>query len=390
MAGIESLPDPSPVSAKSETLLMVADSERDANMLYAVGMFAPDPFIYLRGPGKPVVVLNDLEVDRARRVVKGARVLPMSQLANRLRRNGAARVGLPHLIRELLRERRLRRIVVPSSFPHGLARQLRDLKVKVRARQGMFFPQRAIKTPEEVRKIAAALTMAEVGISEAIQVLRRSKVGRGGTLMHHGFPLTSEKLQAVINIAIIQAGGMSHRTIVAGGKQACDPHESGHGPLHANEPIIIDVFPRSQRTGYFGDISRTLVKGRASEAARKLYHTVTEGQKIAFAATADGAACSRLHERVSQYFESQGYKTTRTRGRLQGFYHGLGHGVGLELHEAPRISMNSDDILETGNVIALEPGLYYPRVGGVRIEDVVVVTENGCKNLTKCEKVFEL
>jgi Xaa-Pro aminopeptidase len=254
----------------------------------------------------------------------------------------------------------------------------------------MFFPQRAIKTPEEVRKIAAALTMAEVGISEAIQVLRRSKVGRGGVLMHHGIPLTSEKLQAVINIAIIQAGGMSNRTIVAGGKQACDPHELGHGPLRANEPIIIDVFPRSQRTGYFGDISRTVVKGRASEAARKLYHTVAEAQKIAFAATADGVACARLHERAADYFESQGYETTRNRGRLQGFYHGLGHGVGLELHEAPRISINSDDILETGNVIAIEPGLYYPRLGGVRLEDVVVVTETGCKNLTKCEKVFEL
>jgi Xaa-Pro aminopeptidase len=369
---------------------MVADSERDANMLYAVGMFVTDPFIYVRANGKPLVIMNDLEVDRARRLVKGARVLPMSRFASRLRRNGVSRVGMPQVLKEILREQRVRRVLVPSSFPHGLARQLRDLKVKVRARQGIFFPQRSIKTPEEVRKLAAALMMAEVGLSEAIQVLRRAKVGRGGGLIHHGIPLTSEKLQAVINIAVIQAGGVANHTIVAGGRQGCDPHEVGHGPLRANEPIIIDVFPRSQRTGYFGDITRTVVKGRASEAARKLYHTVAEGQKIAFAAIADGVACARLHEKVSSYFESQGYKSTRSRGRMQGFYHGLGHGVGLEIHEAPRISGNSDDILETGNVIAVEPGLYYPRIGGVRLEDMVVVTENGCKNLTKFEKVFEV
>jgi Xaa-Pro aminopeptidase len=378
------------MSAKAETLLMVADSEHDADMLYAVGLFAPDPFIYLNGAGKPLVVISDIEYARARRMLRHARVLPMTRYSTKVRGGGKPGTLMARMVREILREKRVRRVTVPDSFPHGLARQLRDLKVKVRARPGLFFPQRAVKTKDELKKLSAALIMAEVGMSEALQVIRRSKVGRGGKLIHGGVPLTSEKVQAIINIAVIQAGGLASHTIVAGGRQGCDPHEVGHGPLKANEPIIIDIFPRSQRTGYFGDLTRTVVKGRASEAARQLYHTVAAAHRLTLESIADGVACDALHERILGHFTSQGYKTTRTAGRMEGFYHGLGHGVGLEIHESPRIGTHSEDLLEAGQVIAIEPGLYYPRIGGVRIEDMVVVGENGCLNLTKFENVFEL
>src|SRR5437899_8659486 len=130
--------------------------------------------------------------------------------------------------------------------------------------------------------MSAALMMAAVGIAECIQALKNSRIGKRGRLMYHNVPLTSEKLRAIIDIAILQAGGLAAHTIVAGGKQACDPHEGGYGPLRANELIILDIFPRSQKTGYFGDITRTVVRGRADEAQRKLYATVWQGQKIAF------------------------------------------------------------------------------------------------------------
>src|SRR5664279_2487304 len=124
--------------------------------------------------------------------------------------------------------------------------------------------------------------MAEIGMSEAMQVLGRAKIGKDRRLLYHDVPLTSEKLRAVIDTAILQAGGLAAHTIVAGGRQGCDPHEGGHGPLRAHDPIILDIFPRSQMTGYFGDITRTVVRGRASEAVRKLYATVLQGQKIGF------------------------------------------------------------------------------------------------------------
>ncbi|HUL50957.1 MAG TPA: M24 family metallopeptidase, partial [Candidatus Nitrosotalea sp.] len=262
---------------KRDNLLMVADSERDADMLYAVRMFVPDPFIYVQLKGKCYVVMSDLEIDRARKQARHCRVLSWSHYRQKLKRSGVKSLGFAPVIRLLLREKRLKRILVPASFPHGLARELRRLRIKVKVKEGQFFPQREFKTADEIKKISAALMMAEVGLAEGIQVLKNARIARDGRLIYHNVPLTSEKLRAIIEIAIIQAGGLAAHTIVAGGKQGCDPHEQGHGVLRAHQPIIIDVFPRSQKTGYFGDITRTVVKGRASEAIRRLYDVVARG-----------------------------------------------------------------------------------------------------------------
>jgi Xaa-Pro aminopeptidase len=373
----------------SENILIVADSEHDANMLYAVGVFVPDPFIYFRCDGQCHIVMNDLEIDRARRNARHCRVISYNQCVEKLRRR-VKRPGLATVINLLLRERRLRKIFVPANFPLGLARELRNYKIKVRVKKGGVFPQREIKRADEVKKISAALMMAEVGLAEGILALKSAKVGRDRKLTYHGAPLTSEKLRAIIDTAIIQAGGLASHTIVAGGRQGCDPHEQGHGALRAQEPIILDVFPRSQKTGYFGDITRTVVKGRPSEAIRHLYDTVARGQEIAFEKIVCKARASEIHQAIQSFFEREGYKTGKKNGRMQGFFHGTGHGLGMEIHEAPRISLTSSDILKTGHVVTVEPGLYYPGMGGVRLEDVVTVGPNGARNLTKFEKVLEV
>jgi Xaa-Pro aminopeptidase len=194
----------------------------------------------------------------------------------------------------------------------------------------------------------------------------------------------------VIDCAILQACGLAANTIVAGGKQACDPHERGHGRLLANEPIIIDIFPRSQKTGYFGDITRTVVRGRANEAVKKLYDTVWRGQKIGFEKIRANVPTAEVHKAVQKFFVQQGYKTGRRDGRMEGFFHGTGHGLGLEIHEAPRLGATSPGKLRPGHVVTVEPGLYYPEIGGVRLEDVALVTGNGAKNLTRFEKVLEI
>ena len=374
----------------SETLLIVADSEHDANMLYATGLFVPDPFIYLKTRGRPLIVMSDLEIDRARAQAPHCRVLPLSQYQQKLQRDGIKSPRFAHVIRQILREKQARGVTVPDNFPLGMAMDLEKLGVKVKTRPGSFFPEREIKSAAEVRKISAALMMAEVGMAEAMQVLRMSKIGRDRKLIYHNLPLTSEKLRSVIDCAILQASGLAANTIVAGGRQACDPHERGTGPLRANELIIIDIFPRSQNTGYFGDISRTVVRGHASEAARKLYQTVFQGQKIAFKKIRAGTPTAGVHKAVQQFFEQQGYKTGRRNGRMEGFFHGTGHGLGLEIHEAPRVGATSTGRLQPGHVVTVEPGLYYPEIGGVRLEDVALVTNNGARNLTRFEKVLEI
>ncbi|MDQ6632571.1 MAG: M24 family metallopeptidase [Verrucomicrobiota bacterium] len=374
-----------------ENILIVAESEHDANMLYATRMFVPDPFIYFRLEGKSYVVMSDLEIDRARQQAPHCKIISLTRCVNQLKKSGRNNVsGFAPVISQILKSKRLKKISVPANFPLALARELRREKIKVKVAAEGIFPERICKTAEEVKKINAALMMAEVGLSEGIQLLKRAKIGKGGKLMHHNLPLTAEKLRACIDTAIIQAGGVSNHTIVAGGKQGCDPHESGHGILRAHEPIILDVFPRSQKTGYFGDITRTVVKGRAREAVRKMYQTVLHGQEIALQNLKPNVASAEIHKAVQKYFTAQGYKTGRHRGRMEGFFHGTGHGLGLEIHEAPRVSSTSTEILKAGHVITVEPGLYYSNLGGVRLEDVAHITGSGARNLTKFEKVLEI
>jgi Xaa-Pro aminopeptidase len=373
-----------------ENLLLVANSEQDANMLHAVGLFVPEPFIYLRARGKAIVVMNDVELGRARKKLRHCEVLALSDYRRKLKGKGVQSPGFAHVVRQLVRELQLEEVTVPANFPFGLASELRRLKVPVRIKNGAVFPEREFKSPREVKKISAALTMAEVGLSEAIQVLKCAKAGKNKKLFYRDAPLTAEKLRSVIEIAIIQAGGLACRTVVAGGKQGSDPHERGQGILRANEPILLDVFPRSQKTGYFGDITRTVVKGRASEAVRRVYHAVVRAQEVAFQGIRNNQSGAEVHRTVQDFFKEAEYPTDKKEGWMEGFIHGTGHGLGIENREPPRIGPGSTDILRTGQVVVVGPGLYYPELGGVRVEDVVLVSDKPPRNLTQFEKVLEL
>ncbi|HAO80226.1 MAG TPA: aminopeptidase P family protein [Verrucomicrobia subdivision 3 bacterium] len=375
---------------RPETLLIFTDSEHDANMLYATGLFVPDPFAYLNIRGRALLVMSDLEIDRARVQAPHCQVISLSDHQKKLRAHGVKHPRTADVIGEILREKKIRRVTVPDNFPLGLALELKKLGVTATPRRRTFFAEREIKLAGEVKKISAALMMAEVGMAEAMLALRNSKIVRGKKLVYRNAPLTSERLRAVIDTAVLQAGGLAANTIVAGGRQGCDPHERGHGPLHAHEPVIIDIFPRSHATGYFGDITRTVVRGRASAAVQKLYDTVKRGQKIAFQKIRSGASTSAIHNAVQVCFEQQGFATGKHNGRMRGFFHGTGHGLGLEIHESPRMGSMSIGQLKTGQVVTVEPGLYYPEIGGVRLEDVALVTKTGARNLTRFEKVLEL
>jgi len=182
---------------------------------------------------------------------------------------------------------------------------------------------------------------------------------------------------------------VGQHTIIACGLQAVDPHNEGAGPLKANEPIVMDVFPQHVQSRYVADITRTVVKGKASDKVRRMFEAVKEGQEIAYRLIRDGVDGSTVHRAILDYFESLGFHTGEQGGRMQGFFHGTGHGVGLEIHEPPRISPRRD-ILKTGMVVTVEPGLYYTDAGGMRIEDMIVVTKDGCRCLNQAPKVLEV
>jgi Xaa-Pro aminopeptidase len=220
-------------------------------------------------------------------------------------------------------------------------------------------------------------------------VLRASRPRRG-RLVHQGGTLTSERLRAAVETACIEAGSVSMSTIVAGGDQACDPHEQGSGPLRPDELIIVDVFPRVTATGYFGDMTRTFLRGRASESQRSLVAAVRAAQLAALRTVKAGVPGSAVHRKVEETFAARGFKTRRLARGSVGFFHGTGHGVGLEIHEPPRMNATTHTPLKNGTVVTVEPGLYYPGLGGCRIEDVVQVTPGAPRMLSRFHYEWEL
>src|SRR5436190_17363470 len=368
-------------------LLIVAASETDPDMLYATKFWAPDPFIFLQRNGKRTLVLSDLEIDRGRKQADADEFIMFSELEREVQ--GKSKKAPPYgkVLAHFLKKRGVKSAMVPGNFPLGYAEELAVKKIRVRATNGLFWPQREAKSEKEIEMIGRALRITETGLKRAIEVLKASKPGSGKRLRWNGKTLTSEMLRAEIDSAILRAGGIPAGTIVVGGDQACDPHERGHGLLYADSLIILDVFPRDAKTGYFGDMTRTVLRGRASEAQQKLWNTVKAGQTLALKKVKAGVEGMTIHKAIQELFASRGFPTTIRKGRRVGFFHGTGHGLGLEIHEYPRLQKVT---LKDRQVLTVEPGLYYPGLGGVRLEDVVLVTKAGCKLLSRFPKQLEI
>ena len=366
--------------------LIVADSEHSPDMLYAARFFAPDAFIFLEKNGRRSIVLNDLEIDRGRKTATVDEVVAYSEIAARVSsKKKPARFG--EVAARFLKMKKVRRALVPSSFPLGLADELAKAGVRLLPQPGLFWKRREFKTPGELRLLRRALEITGQGMARAMEVLKAAKIGAKKQLFWPGRALTSEILRAEIDSAVLRAGGLPANTIVAGGRQGCDPHERGSGPLRADSLIIIDIFPRDARSGYYGDMTRTVVRGRASAEQRRLWETVREGQARAIKAMKPGADGKAIHESVKEFFKQSGYPTEQKNGRWTGFFHGTGHGLGLEIHEEPRFAAT---VFKPGQVITVEPGLYYPHLGGVRIEDVATITKTGARLLSNFPKVLEI
>ncbi len=368
--------------------LIIAASESDANLYYATRFIAPDPFIFLEIKGERLLIMSDLEVDRARAEASVDRILSYSEIERRLRDHGHPDPKAIDVVDGVLKDNGINQLLVPGNFPLKHAQRLQQLGYHLEAGQEPFYEHRAVKTEEEVRHIEAAQRATEEAVAAAHDTLRTALI-RNGVLWLDGEPLTSERIKKLINVRLMEQDCVAQHTIVAGGDQACDPHNEGSGPLPANRSIIFDVFPRSSRSRYFADMSRTVVRGTASPELKRLYQTVKDAQEEAVTRIHDGADGAKIHQGICDRFDAAGYHTGLVNGRMQGYFHGTGHGVGLDIHEAPRIS-KTGSILQEGHVVTVEPGLYYPGLGAVRIEDMVLVTRDGCRNLTDFSKNFEL
>lgn len=363
-------------------VLQFADSEKSADVRYFGGVLVPDPFISMEIGKRKVAIVSQLEIARVRRESQFDEVLPLEEWMEKARASAEHRFRYPaDVIATYARENGLERFRVAREFPAGVAFDLEDRNLEVETVDGMLFPDREFKTDEQAREIAKANAVCSQAFKIVEQVLRNAQVVNKRVL-HDGRVLTCDELRSRIELHCLKKGYRAINTIVACGKDACDPHSRGSGPVRPNELIIVDIFPSSVDTGYHGDMTRTYLKGKASEAQKHLVETVRAALEKALPEHKAGASGKKIYEDVKSRFEQAGYETRNNDGSPEGFFHGLGHGLGLEVHEPPRVNREGQK-LQVGQVITVEPGLYYPAIGGCRFEDVIRVQKKGPEPLSK-------
>jgi Xaa-Pro aminopeptidase len=384
------------MTENGRNLLVIGAPEHDADAYHLSGFLAPDAVICLRVASKSYLAVSSLEYGRA---AKGAPVdellsydeLEITRLARELKSGAKAYAAA---IANLLE--RLGAMCSPIAVPPGLgvvyADELRARGVTLAPDRVLFEGLRRSKTEAEISNIEKTQAAVEAACAHARSILEESDLGSDDSLVWRGEPLTSELLRSEIDVELLRRGCAADGTIAAGGPQGADPHERGHGPLKAGESIIVDIFPMDLSTRYYSDMTRTFVKGEPNEGFRKMYDAVLESQGAALSMIKAGVNGRDVHRKVADVLHEAGYKTNvhdQEPGKplTEGFFHGTGHGVGLEIHEAPRIAPVDEELIP-GDVVSVEPGVYDPEIGGVRIEDLVVVTEDGCRNLTRFPKEF--
>ena len=369
---------------KTLPVLIMGSSGDASDIRYGCGYVALDPTVFLVTRSKNYLVAPLLELGRAKKSTHNTIVVTPQELSIPL----SKRREIGEWAYGLLKKLKIRHVAVPPSFPAGILQNLQK-KMRVTVLHEAVFPERAIKSSKEVAQIREVQRAAVAAMKTAVRIISLSSIHTKGHLVFQGKPLTSERVRLAIEIVLLEHGCFARDTIVAGGSQGADPHDRGSGVLRAGEPIVLDIFPQHKVHGYWGDITRTVVRGPAHSTRKRMYRAVKLAQEMALAMIRPGVPVRKIHEEIQRIFEKMGFETSVKNGVARGFFHGTGHGVGLDIHEAPSISLN-EARLAAGQVVTVEPGLYYPEWGGVRIEDTVVVTKRGWRYLATCGKQFSV
>ena len=383
----------------AEALLLYSDSFRDANMYYLTKFLAPDPFIFLkRVDADPSVVVNQMEYPRAQKqsIIKDVRSYLDYNYLEAVKSAKEPQLGAMKFIAKVA-EKELgvgTKICVPPNFPVIAADVLREEGLTVNPMFGVVEKARETKDRQEVEEIKAVQAVTEEVTTEAIELIANSDVGSNGTLLINGEPLTVSRIKSFFGRKLLENGCLPEEDIiVACGPKASDPHYVGEpeDELKADQPIILDIYPRSIQKRYWTDMTRTVVKGRASDKVKKMFDAVFEARNASLDAIQAGALGSHVYDVCCDVLEKAGYETTRGGKKItKGMPHSLGHGVGLQIHESPRMSELYTSPLKAHSIVTVEPGLYDPQIGGVRLEDIIEVTKSGYNNLTKMETQLEI
>ncbi len=367
-------------------------SEIDNDLYYATNFLAPDPFLYIELNNKKIIFLSDLEYERGKNEAKVESVVRITPLLETLKKikpqPSIVDILLLWLEQNEIRKERIK-VELPYNFPAYLFKEIFSHFPLVEIKKNfLYIENRMKKNAQEIENIKEILKITAGAFDIVKKFLKHSKV-RSGFLYYKKEKLTSEYLKRKLNEYFISNDAITTSIIIASGKQGCEPHNLGSGAIYANQTLIVDLYPRSLKTRYWGDMTRTFIKGDISDEVQKLYDTVKKAQEMAIGKIKEGVDCGNIHNDIIKYFDESGYKTGLRNGKLQGFIHSTGHGLGLDIHEPPRIAPGNG-ILKEGNVITIEPGLYYFDIGAVRIEDVVLVKKDCGKILSHYPKTLKI
>jgi Xaa-Pro aminopeptidase len=362
--------------------ILISNAQTAADIRYLSGAEPPEAAVFIQNGREKKLIVSEMEYTRLRRTTtRGVTVLHPQMFGSSWKKGAADWIK---------KNAAGKKLSVTADFPLGLAEKLRRAGFRPTVSKKPPCPQREIKGAGERAAVQNTQRAAVVAMSAAIKQIASAKIGKDGILRCGKAVLTSEVVRATICHTLFDLNCTALETIVACGPHSADPHERGTGPLRAGRPIVLDIFPRSAETGYWGDITRTVCRGPAPAELKKMYTAVKAAQAAALKAIKDGAWADDIHAAAAGELDRRGFETETIDGIPQGFIHGTGHGVGLEIHETPRISSAVHQKLRAGNIITIEPGLYYPEIGGVRIEDTILVTKTGYRMLAPCPKRLEI
>jgi Xaa-Pro aminopeptidase len=367
-------------------VLIVGDTERVPELRHEVPLSIPDPFFYVEQDGRRVVVIGSMEIPRIEGAGAGLEARPLEEFGvDELLRAGLDRNAFQNeLTLRIAGGLGLESVVVPRSFPVAVADELRKAGVEIVVDQQLFDGRRRVKTHAELAGVRRAQRATELAMGEALELLRAAEP-RNGRLEVEGEELTCELVKRRVQAAFLRHGAFSDEPIVSHGAQTAVGHDAGSGAIGPDDVVLLDLFPRDLESACYADMTRTFALGTVPDEIREYHRLCKEALDRAAEAVRPGVDGGELHRSTCTFFAEHGYPTqlTKKEGEVleDGFYHGLGHGVGLMVHEPPSLGMLGQELVP-GDVITLEPGLYRRGFGGVRLEDLLLVTEDGCEVLT--------
>lgn len=343
-----------------------------------------DPIGLIEVNGEKTLILRDIEMERAKSKARVQKVHCPADFTPTAGLSGDRETATAQSLAECLVRKGIQLVNVDRSLPCSFLHELQQRDIEFQYHPNLGVTERRAKDDQEIDWLKRAQSVTAETMTRACQLVAHAEVSSDGTLLHDGAPLTSERLQTLISVWLLDSNYSNPGSIVAAGPEGADCHNHGSGPLSTNQPVIIDIFPCDNTTFYNGDCTRTVVNGTIPDEVARMHAAVFAAKAAGMQATRPGVTGEHVHRATIGTIEEHGFLTDRPSGpmtnKIPSMTHGTGHGIGLDVHEPPLLDFKGP-VLVKGDALTIEPGLYSPNIGGVRLEDLVVVTADGCESL---------